>query len=458
MVDVLFINSTKDKKINTEINGTLLLGTKLLQDGFDVQVLRFGEIEGYHQDYNTFIDRITAHILELEPKCVSFYNLWPYFHVNLRIASRLKAARPGIITVMGGPQASATAAAILKEIDFVDYVCTGEGEDTVVPFFRSILRNHCQDLDQVPGLFYRKDGVVTDTGIQVPLCDLETLPYWDDQLYLDDHSANEPGITDADYYMNIDVGRGCPYNCSFCSSSYFWKRTYRLKSPERIVGEIRYLHDRFGIRSFNFAHDAFTINQKLVSNVCDRIIAEGLDITWCCAARIDCISEELILKMKQAGMKQIEFGIETGSERMQKITHKNLNLKRANGIIDFALQNDLQVGLFFMCGFPDETMEDLSDTLDLLFDLRDRGVQYIGMSFLRFNPNTEDTENCFDQLYFDPSIKCLGRNIYGYKEELDMIQAHKDLFPFFYHYETPVRRVYQVPQCYQIPTSALQGG
>lgn len=440
MVEILFVNSTKAKALNKEINGTLLLGTRLLQAGFDVQLLRLGDVEGYQKDYYTFIDRITEEILEKEPKCVSFYTLWPYFHIMLRIAQRLKAARPEIITIMGGPQSSATAREVLEVMDFVDYVCTGEGEDTVVPFFNAILHDGGKGLDQVPGLFYRKDGVITDTNIEVPLCDLETLPHWDERLYVDENSLKEPGLTGNDYFMGIDAGRGCPYNCNFCSSSYFWKRTYRLKSPERIVADIRYLHDKFGIRSFNFSHDAFTVNQKLVAQVCDSIIEQGLKITWSCTARIDCISEELILKMKEAGLCRIEFGIETGSARMQKITHKNLNLNRVKSLVDFIMASGVQVGLFFMCGFPEETEEDLRASLALMFELMDKGVSHTGMSYLRFNPNTEVTQNYFDDLYFDPTLKFMSWGIYGYEEELEMIKNNKAIFPFHFHYETPLRR------------------
>lgn len=443
MADILFVNATKDMAVNKEVNGTLLLGTILLQDGFDVDVLRFGQIEGYQRDYPVFIERITQKILSHEPKCVSFYTLWPYFHVMLRIARELKAICPEIVIVMGGPQASATAKAIMDSIEYVDYVCTGEGEDTVLPFFRAILRNNALGIEQVPGLYYRKDGNVIYTNIEVPLCNLNTLPQWDDRLYIDQYTRPEPAITRDDYFMNIDVGRGCPYNCSFCSSSYFWRRTYRLKTPERIVEDIRYFHDKFGIRSFGFSHDAFTTNLKLVDKVCDHFIEQGLDITWNCTARIDCIDEDLILKMRDTGMTQIELGIETGSLRMQKITHKNLNLDRAKYMVDFVMKSGVRIGLFFMCGFPEETLEDLKDTLDLMFELVDKGLNYVSMSYCRFNPNTEITNKYFDQLYFDPTIKFMGRGIYGYEEELDVIVANKAIFPFFFHYETPVRREFQ---------------
>ena len=113
MAEIVFVNATKEMAVNKEVNGTLLLGTKLLEAGFDVDVLRFGQVDGYQRDYTTFIEQITRKLLSYEPKCVSFYTLWPYFHAMLRIARELKAVRPDIIIIMGGPQASATAKAIM---------------------------------------------------------------------------------------------------------------------------------------------------------------------------------------------------------------------------------------------------------------------------------------------------------------------------------------------------------
>lgn len=443
MPDILFVNATREMAINQEANGTLLLGTKLLQAGFDTKILRFCQIDSYHKDYAAFIRDITDRILEMDPKCVSFYTLWPYYHVLLRVAQEVKKRAPHIYTVLGGPQSSATAQATMEAMDYIDFVCTGEGENTVVPFFSALLRQGGEGLDTVPGLYYRSSGAVVHNDMEMPLCDLETLPHWDDRLYLDDHSAPEPLRTAPNYYMPIDAGRGCPYNCSFCCSSYFWRRTYRLKSPERIVEDIRFYRDKFSIRSFWFSHDAFTTNRKLVSDVCDYIIDEKLDIYWKCSSRVDCLTEELILKMKQAGLKEIELGIETGSKRMQKLIHKNLDLDRARRMISYLLENGIVVSLFFMFGFPEETEEDLAETLAMIFDLVDQGVHMVDIFFCRFNPTTEITEKYLDQLVLDPKIKILSRAVFGYQEELDMIAGNRAMFPYFYHLDTPVRNEYQ---------------
>lgn len=461
MPDILFINETAELALNREVNGTILLGTKLLQAGFDVKLLRFAQIRRPQQDYETFIQDMVQRIVEIGPKCISCYTVWPHFHVMLRIAREVKERAPHIYTVFGGPQSTATGRLTMERMAYIDYVCTGEGENTVVPFFQALLRDGGKGMEKVPGLYHRVDGQVVRNDVEHPLCDLDTLPYWDDRLYLVDYKEKEANIGAIDYFMPIDAGRGCPYNCSFCCTSYFWRRTYRLKSPERIVADIRYFRDKFGIRSFFFAHDAFTIDHRLVNKVCDYIIEQKLDIVWMCTARVDCVTEELLQKMKQAGMVRIELGIETGSKRMQKLIHKNLDLDRARRMAKYMLKMGLNVSLNFMYGFPEETEEDLNDTMSFALDMKDMGVQDVNLFFTRFNPATEITEKYMDQLVLDTKMDILAQGVFGCREELQMIRENRELFPFLYHLSTPVRDDYQYLRLFlylyeQFPNSIKQ--
>ena len=438
-MDILFINATEALSMRKEVNGTLLLATKLLNAGFEVDILRFEQVEGFNGPYLTFIENMTREILARKPKCVSFYSLWPDYHIMLRLARELKQANPEIVTVFGGPQASCTAEITLKTMQFVDYVNTGEGENTVVPLFSGILRGE-GDLNAIPGLHYRKEGKLFHNNELVPLCDLNELPYWDDRLL----PPEDPEVLkDQYYFMPIDIGRGCPYSCTFCCTSYFWRRVYRMKGTEEIIADIKYYKEKYGIRSFWFTHDAFTVNRQLVNEICDRILEEKLDIVWRCSARLDCISEELILKMKQAGMVRMSFGVETGSPRMQKIINKHLDLKKAKGLVDFLLKEQIWVGLYFMYGFPQETEEDLNQTLEMAFSMIDAGVQAVSLFYCKFCPNTGLTEEFGDQLVFDENARMNLLGIYGYEEEKELLQSSRELFPFYFHLHTPVRDDYQ---------------
>lgn len=442
-MDILFVNAQEKLALNCEVNGQLILGTLLLQAGFDVDILRFCQIDGYKGDYTTFVDNAVQAIVQRGPKAVSFYSLWPEYHVMLRIARELKTVRPEIYIVFGGPQPSATAQATMEAMPFIDAVSTGEGEMTIVPFFTSLLRDGGEGLDKVPGLYYRENGRVVHRELEHPLCDLNTLPNWDDRLYLKHYQDEGRNWTAKAFFMPLDVGRGCPYRCTFCCSSTFWRRTYRMKSAERIVRDIRFFKQKFGIKSFWFTHDAFTTNKELVEVICDRIIEENLDIIWKCTTRIDRIDRDLVLKMKQAGLVRIEMGIETGSQRMQKQINKNLNLDVVRDNIRFLVEQGIEVVPYLMHGFPDETEQDLFETVNLGLDLIDIGSDNANISFCHFNPTTLMTQQFFHELVLDPKVDILAREIYGYREEVAAIAEHKALFPFFYNLQTELREKYQ---------------
>ena len=155
------------------------------------------------------------------------------------------------------------------------------------------------------------------------------------------------------------------------------------------------------------------------------------------------MSKELILKMKTAGLTHIELGVESGSARMQKLINKNLSLQKVEEIVLFLLENKIRVELFFMYGFPEETEEDLNQTLELIFSLLDKGVAHITMAYCRFNPMTAITEKYRTDLVLDPKVKVLARGVFGYSEEISLIEENRDIFPFFYHLHTPVRNQYQ---------------
>lgn len=442
-MDILFITPTDKLKLNCVSNGTMLLGTKLLQAGFSVDIVRFGQFDSYMNEYELFISQITNHILEINPKCISFYTLWPYYHISLRIANEIKQRNQEIIVVFGGPQSSATAVETMKTFSFVDYICTGEGENTVVPFFTEILRNQDSDLASIPGLCYRQGDEIIRNMQDVSLCNLNELPHWSDQLINTWDPSEEEDLHSDYYFMPIDAGRGCPYSCTFCSTSNFWRRTYRLKSAERIVEDIRYYYNKYGITSFGFSHDAFTSNIKLVTEVCDKLIQENLNITWCCSTRIDCLTEELVQKMVQTGLKAINVGIETGSPRMQKVINKRLNLERAKQMVSVLQENNLSVSLYFMYGFPEETEEDLNQTLELLFDFLDQGVGRATMSFCHFSPGTQMTIDNLDKLVFEKDYRIISRGVFGYREEFSMLQSNKTIFSTLYNLRTELRDKYQ---------------
>src|SRR5437660_4516521 len=157
----------------------------------------------------------------------------------------------------------------------------------------------------------------------------------------------------------LELGRGCPFACTFCSTNDFFRRNFRLHSPERMLRDMRAIATQYGIRSFVLVHDMFTVDRRKVAAFCDAMIASGEGFTWSCSARTDCVDEELLELMARAGCKGIFYGVEVGSDKMQMVIDKHLATQRAHETIDASERLGIASTVSLISGFPEETWDDV---------------------------------------------------------------------------------------------------
>ncbi len=428
MLDVLFITPTATTNVLKESLGPVLLSTILRQEGITTEILSFARI-GDPKEYSAFFEKAVSVILEKRPRILSMYTRCDCYHIMLRLAERVKAEL-GCYVVFAGPQADITAAETLEEIPWVDFVCRGEGETTVYPFFSSLLQG-TPDLS-VDGLVYRKDGEIIMNPRPELIPDLDTLP-------IPDYSV-VPGevVVDPQACFSIDVGRGCPFGCTYCSTKTFWGRKYRLKSPKRILQELQHFHDLYGINYFAFEHDMFTMNRQQVIEICRLIRELPYKVYWNCSARSDCIDEELIRIMADSGLRWIYLGIETGSPRMQKLVNKNLKLEKVLPLVRYITTCGVRVVTSFIYGFPEETEEDISQTIALMSDLLSMKNVQVQNHLCAFLPGTALGEEYRDRLV-PALVQSDQAGDVGYEENADLVQAHPRLFLQCREYPTELR-------------------
>ena len=275
MQDIVFVVPAQAASLYEDFQGTMLLATILKQRGLSVAIHHFYEVDT-KQPFEDFIHQTVDRLLSRGPKIVSFYCRCDCYLANLLIARELKARCPDVYIVFGGPQADASAEDTLQEIPWVDFCCCGEGETTVYPLFDSLLKG--EDYSAVPGLTYRgPNGCIFRNENPPMTADLDELPHVD-YSFLDPVAVEKSlqGGTVA----TIEAGRGCPFNCAYCSSSLFWKRKFRLKSAKRIVDEMVRMNQQLGVRKFVFQHDLFTVNKKKVLEFTQEMKARGTDFVW----------------------------------------------------------------------------------------------------------------------------------------------------------------------------------
>lgn len=428
--DVVFITPNTGGQMYDESFGTLQLVSILTEKGISCDILPFFKI-GNVDEFDTFVDNALDLIRERQCRIVSFYTRCDCYHVDLWLARRVKETFPDIYIVCGGPQSDITAEATVGQLPYVDFVCCGEGETTVYPFFASLLQG-TPDLS-VDGLVYRERDQVRKNPRPALLEDLDCLPMIDYSLL-----KTKEGLPSVSNVVTIDVGRGCPFACSFCSTNAFWGRKYRLKSPQRICQEVELAHRTIGNECFEFAHDMFTLNREKVMETCRLLKQLDFSVRWNCSARLDCLDRELIDVMVDAGLQAIFIGIETGSPRMQKLIHKNLKLDGALDLIGYMVDRGLMVTASFVFAFPEETEEDFCQTLAMMAKLMRLDRVIVHAHLCAFMVGTELTRRYAAELtpaeyYSDQTGE------HAVKECHELISQYPDLFQQMLEYKTELR-------------------
>lgn len=297
-----------------------------------------------------FYRKAAAEICALEPQVVGFMTECDSYHHVLQICEAIKALRPTTSVVLGGPHASATARATMRRCNYIDAVFLGEAE---VSFPEYLAAERNDDKRAVPGTLRRvEDGSFVDGGVCELVKELDSLPIPAYELYRAD-----PGEE-----IFLEVGRGCPFKCTFCSTAPFWQRRHRVKSPSRILEEIKCVTELFATQRVHFTHDLFTTVKPWVKSVCEALIEAGKPVLWTCSARTDTVDEELLQLMARAGCNAIYFGIESGSQRVLRDIQKDVPVEQSIDVLRTCHRLGITPNAGFIIGFPTEDEQSMVDT------------------------------------------------------------------------------------------------
>lgn len=284
----------------------------------------------------------------------------------IKVSSLCRGFNPSIKVIWGGPHPTIQPKEALQNIS-VDFVVRGEGEVTIVELCQALAKGD-HNFSRIAGLSFKENGEATHNQARKLIENLDEipLPAKDLSLYSGRYSKESMG--------GIITSRGCPFDCAFCGAQNIWERKVRFKSPEIVIKEIVEVCKRYKTKEFWFWDDSFTINRNRVFELCQKIIEKKLNILWGCTTRVDIVDDELLKKMKEAGCNMIEFGIESGSERILKLIKKNISLDQVREAVKLIRKHRIDWKAFFMVGFPDEMKEDIEKTKSLIKELDPRGV------------------------------------------------------------------------------------
>jgi len=344
--------------------GILYLAAVLEKEGFEVEVVPADILNLSWREIARKIETSRADIVGATSTTENRFQ-------SFKLLQLARQANPEAITVLGGPHASMAAEDTLAHFPEIDIVVRGEGELTMLELCQALKdkRKNFDNLKKIAGISYRHNGQVITNPPRTFLADLDSLPYPAFHLvpfekYNFKIQVPGKGLLPA---ANMMTSRGCPFNCNFCATPVNWGRHVRVRSPLKVIEEIEFLIDRYGARVIYFYDDTFNLSARRVEEITELMIARRLPINWCCEVRLDLMSKELLSRMKEAGLFQISFGLEAGSERVRnEIINKKIKIEDFHHLISWCQELEIIPSVFFIFSHPTETWEEAQETIKII--------------------------------------------------------------------------------------------
>ena len=280
----------------------------------------------------------------------------------LAVASALPKS---IASILVGDHPSALPARTLEESS-ATYACDGEGPLTISGLLSKQLP------EMIPGLVWRDIGGAIHRNELAPLIPVDQLhgDVWD-LLPMEKYRAHNWQVMDGSPrqpYASIYTSLGCPFQCSFCMINVFQHTNkYRCRDPLKVVAQVDHLYRRYGVRTFKFADEMFVLNPKHYLAICEGLAAlpyaDELNI-WA-YARVDTVKAGNLPLLRQAGIRWLALGIESGSEHVRDGADKSFGQDDIFEVVGAIQDAGISVIGNYIFGLPDDDMVSMRDTLDM---------------------------------------------------------------------------------------------
>jgi len=249
-----------------------------------------------------------------------------------------------------------------------DFVLLGEAEQTLLELVGS-LESGRQDYISIAGLAYTENGAVIKTSRRAVMKDLDALPFpaWD---LVNIAHYRSSWMNHAGYFsLNMGTTRGCPFKCNWCAKPIYGNR-YNSRTPANVVEEIKFLRNHYGVDHIWFCDDIFGLKPGWVAEFARQLEAKQIRIRFKIQARADLLLEEDYIKaLARAGCENIWMGAESGSQKILDAMDKGITVEQIYAATRMLKQHGIHPSFFIQFGYPGETREDISKTVNMINEL-----------------------------------------------------------------------------------------
>lgn len=396
--------------------GTLYVASALEKAGIPVD---FRDYQTWIAGQNPYqVDQVAA-FLHDDRQILGVGLMSPMLPFLLRALESVKATHPEKIVVLGGTGVTGIGEALLQHFPQVDIIVHGEGEETAVELFMALLEHG--PLDGVAGISYRRNDKPVTTAPRPMIRDL------------DEVSPPAHRKVDLGRYNIISClsARGCPFKCTYCYSSMFWKR-YRPRSVTSLLDEIQNIVRQTGTNRIAILDDTFVLNPERVLEFCEGLKRRELRLSWTCFGRVGLMTPDILQAIKEAGCVGVGFGVESGSDEVLARIKKGYRREEVIDTVLLTARYFRHMEMFFMYGFPFEERSHFLESISLVEMLRKELVEKRGIdarfsfNLLAAVPGTELTQEFAGRMR---PVKLHKATLYSHEDKRAMVKRRLYLFP-----------------------------
>lgn len=373
---LLIITPLREKPTYYPPFGALYIAASLLKEGHEVQIVNvdIGRI-----GYAEVLDRIHS----FSPDIIGFSGIVSTAYTYIKDMSGIIRDRFPMVKQIVGGSISAASETILQNTP-IDVVVKGEGEITVKELVSTFEKGG--SLIEVRGIAFRdgENGIVT-TMPREQIKNLDELPYpaydlldmkhylIDPLKYIEHFTKSGYENVDPRFYephrrnkklMVIHTVRGCTHRCTFCQRHM---KGIRLHSLEYLFDYVEFLMNKYNVGFFSFGAELFFPNKKYYWEFIDSIKSRKLDILFYIAgARVNTVDKDILLALKEVGCWMIEYGFESGSQKMLDIMEKGTTVEQNIQVARWTKEAELFTVPSIILGMPGETEKTVWESINFL--------------------------------------------------------------------------------------------
>jgi len=350
----------------------LWLAGYIEQKGYSVDVVdvksnvnrNFSEREN-ERIFRETVERVTASrspLVGLSGFTEDYWNL-------IKLAKEIKQRSDAKIIVGGIHATVSPGDFFIKEDSPFDAAVVGDGEVPLTDIIKAE-KNGAYSWEKIGGLIFRNGKGVVRTTPQSVFPSLDNMaihPYH--KLDMNFYLQPQQFLLRSIYLSGIHVftARGCPYGCTFCANS---KKRVRYRPIDSVIGEIKYLKEKYDIDGFYIHDDTFTIKSGRVIEFCEKLIDLKYRFVWGMEGRVNQFPDKVFRVLKRSGCIQIDLGVESGSQESLDRMKKGITVKDTEEIFRRCHSENIRTYANILINTPEETEEDVRKTIALMENIK----------------------------------------------------------------------------------------